>query len=102
MPPPTKNSRTMINKYRESPSKFIVTVLGSGPTSSEGTFNAARPEVPSSIAHRFYLDLASSHALGEAEKVAIGDGVAGYENLLSKLADVPTRQGQRGTRSAQS
>ena len=31
--------------------------------------------------------------LGEAEQVAVEDGVTAYENLLSKLADVPTPAG---------
>jgi hypothetical protein len=32
-------------------------------------------------------------ALGEAEQAAVEDGIAAYENLLSKLADVPTPAG---------
>jgi hypothetical protein len=31
--------------------------------------------------------------LGEAEQAAVEDGVAAYENLLSKLSDVPTPAG---------
>jgi hypothetical protein len=31
--------------------------------------------------------------LGEAEQAAVEDGIAAYENLLSKLADVPTPAG---------
>jgi hypothetical protein len=31
--------------------------------------------------------------LGEAAQAAVEDGVAAYENLLSKLADVPTPAG---------
>ena len=32
--------------------------------------------------------------LGEAEQAAVEDGVAAYENLWSKLADVPTPSGR--------
>lgn len=31
--------------------------------------------------------------LGEAEQAAVEDGVAAYENLLSKVADLPTPAG---------
>ncbi|WP_263419301.1 hypothetical protein [Terriglobus albidus] len=31
--------------------------------------------------------------LGEAEQAAVEDGVAAYENLLSKLTDIPTPAG---------
>ena len=31
--------------------------------------------------------------MGEAEQAAVEDGLAAYENLLSKLADVPTPAG---------
>ena len=39
------------------------------------------------------LRLLQEIPLGEAEQVAVEDGVAAYENLLSKLADVPTPAG---------
>jgi hypothetical protein len=39
------------------------------------------------------LRLLQEIPLGEAEQAAVVDGVAAYENLLSKLADVPTPAG---------
>jgi hypothetical protein len=36
------------------------------------------------------LRLLQEIPLGEAEQAAVEDGVAAYENLLSKLTDVPT------------
>ena len=39
------------------------------------------------------LRLLQEIPLGEAEQAAVEDGVAAYENLLSKLADVPTPAG---------
>ncbi len=33
--------------------------------------------------------------LGEAEQAAVEEGVTAYENLLAKLADVPTPSGQK-------
>jgi hypothetical protein len=39
------------------------------------------------------LRLLQEIPLGEAEQAAVEDGVAAYENLLSKLADVPTPSG---------
>ena len=41
------------------------------------------------------LRLLQEIPLGEAEPAAVEDGVAAYENLLSKLADVPTPSGSR-------
>jgi hypothetical protein len=39
------------------------------------------------------LRLLQEIPLGEAEQAAVEDGVAAYENLLSKLSDVPTPAG---------
>ena len=39
------------------------------------------------------LRLLQEIPLGEPEQAAVEDGVAAYENLLSKLADVPTPAG---------
>ena len=39
------------------------------------------------------LRLLQETPLGEAEQAAVEDGVAAYENLLSKLSDVPTPAG---------
>lgn len=39
------------------------------------------------------LRLLQEIPLGDAEQAAIEDGVTAYENLLSKLADVPTPAG---------
>jgi hypothetical protein len=39
------------------------------------------------------LRLLQEIPLGEAEQAAVEDGVAAYENLLSKLVDVPTPSG---------
>jgi hypothetical protein len=39
------------------------------------------------------LRLLQEIPLGEAEEAAVEDGVAAYENLLLKLADVPTPAG---------
>jgi len=39
------------------------------------------------------LKLLQEIPLGESEQAAIEDGVAAYENLLSKLADIPTPAG---------
>jgi hypothetical protein len=39
------------------------------------------------------LRLLQEIPLGEAEQAAVEDGVAAYENLLSKLTDVPTPAG---------
>src|SRR5271155_5243527 len=39
------------------------------------------------------LRLLQEIPLGEAEQAAVEDGVSAYENLLSKLADVPTPAG---------
>jgi hypothetical protein len=39
------------------------------------------------------LRLLQEIPLGEAEQAAVEDGVAAYENLLSKLADLPTPTG---------
>jgi len=39
------------------------------------------------------LRLLQEIPLGESEQAAVEDGLAGYENLLSKLADVPTPAG---------
>jgi hypothetical protein len=36
------------------------------------------------------LRLLQEIPLGEAEQAAVEDGVTAYENLLSKLADIPT------------
>jgi hypothetical protein len=51
------------------------------------------------------LRLLQEIPLGEAEQAAVEDGVAAYENLLSKLTDVPTPAGptprQIGTRLVQ-
>jgi hypothetical protein len=40
------------------------------------------------------LRLLQEIPLGEAEQAAVEDGVAAYENLLSKLTDVPTPAGR--------
>ena len=40
------------------------------------------------------LRLLQEIPLGEAEQAAVEDGVTAYENLLSKLADVPTPAGR--------
>jgi hypothetical protein len=39
------------------------------------------------------LQLLQEIPLGEAEQAAVEEGVAAYENLLSKLVDVPTPAG---------
>jgi hypothetical protein len=39
------------------------------------------------------LRLLQEIPLGEAQQAAVEDGVTAYENLLSKLADVPTPAG---------
>ena len=39
------------------------------------------------------LRLLQEIPLGESEQAAVEDGIAAYENLLSKLADVPTPAG---------
>src|SRR5271154_7292707 len=39
------------------------------------------------------LRLIQEIPLGEAEQAAVEDGIAAYERLLSKLADVPTPTG---------
>ena len=39
------------------------------------------------------LRLLQEIPLGEAEQAAVEDGITAYENLLSKLADVPTPAG---------
>jgi hypothetical protein len=39
------------------------------------------------------LRLLQEIPLGDAEQAAVEDGVTAYENLLSKLADVPTPAG---------
>ena len=41
----------------------------------------------------YLLRLLQEIPLGEAEQAAVEDGIAAYENLLSKLADVPTPAG---------
>ena len=41
------------------------------------------------------LRLLQEIPLGWAEQAAVEDGVAAYENLLSKLSDVPTPAGPR-------
>jgi hypothetical protein len=46
------------------------------------------------------LRLLQEIPLGEAEQAAVEDGVAAYENLLSKLSEVPTPAGQRRVNSA--
>jgi hypothetical protein len=42
-----------------------------------------------------HLRLLQEIPLGEAEQAAVKDGVTAYENLLSKLADVPTPADRR-------
>jgi hypothetical protein len=39
------------------------------------------------------LRLLQEIPLGDAEQAAVEDGVAAYENLLSKLVDIPTQSG---------
>jgi len=46
------------------------------------------------------LRLLQEIALGEAEHSAVQDGVTAYENLRSKLVDIPTPAGPRDVRSA--
>ena len=42
---------------------------------------------------KIHARVGESIPLGEAEQAAVEDGVAAYENLLSKLTDVPTPAG---------
>jgi len=42
---------------------------------------------------RWELRTLTEIPLGEAEQAAVEDGITAYENLLSKLADVPTPAG---------
>ena len=48
---------------------------------------------PSTRAGRISILRVFLRGLGEAEQAAVEDGVAAYENLLSKLTDVPTPAG---------
>jgi hypothetical protein len=48
---------------------------------------------PNHVSRSDLLKLLREIPLGEAEQAAVEDGIAAYENLLSKLADVPTPAG---------
>ena len=56
---------------------FVKTICGGVTVGRQDSPAAVTPGIP----------------LGEAERAAIEDGVAAYENLLSKLADVPSPAG---------
>ena len=50
-------------------------------------------EMARALAITYLLRLLQEIPLGEVEQAAVEDGVAAYENLLSKLTDVPTPAG---------